>query len=87
MIYLRDRALTRQKITKKLINSEGEKDIEFTQNIKEDEKKIIENNNIFINYVHQINELLKLLKKISKKGFTYSFLEKEDIIEKKIKIY
>ena len=71
MIYLRDRALTRYKITDSLL-LENKQDT-FTKNIQEEEKIILKNNKIFIEYVHQINELLKLLNKIIQKGFLFYF--------------
>ena len=78
MIYLRDRALTRQNITKKLLVNKEEENKEFSKSLMEEEKTIIKNNKLFIEYVRQVNELLKLLKKISKKGFVSSFLNKEN---------
>ena len=85
MIYLRDRALTRHKITDNILSNDNEKNNEFTKNLEEEEKRIEENNKLFIEYVHQINELLKLLTKISKKGFIYYFLEDENILIKENK--
>ena len=60
MIYLRDRALTRSKINDSIL----EKEDEFAKNLKEEEKIIFENNKIFVEIVRQIEELIKLLKKI-----------------------
>lgn len=57
------------------------------QKIKEKEENIILNNNkIFIKSFHQINELLKLLNKISQKGSFFIMNEKESILIMKIKI-
>ena len=73
MIELRDRALTRNKINDSLLDKQDE----FTKNLKEEEQIISENNNIYIEIVHKINELIKLLNKISQKGFIYYFENKE----------
>ena len=69
MIYLRDRALTRNKINDSLLD---EKD-EFMKNLKEEEQIIFLNNKLFVEIVHQINDLLKLLNKIIQKGFLFYF--------------
>ena len=95
LIYLRDRALTRNKINDSLLGKKGES----IKKIKQEEKIISENNKIFVEIVHQINELMKLLNKISQKGFlfylgnnkdkitTFEMLEKiNDILLLKIKI-
>ena len=94
MIELRDRALTRYKISDSVLNENNQ----FNQDLKEQENIIIENNEIFIECVSQIDKLLKLLDKIKSKGFFYLFEETEnnkngnpifnylDIINK-IKIY
>ena len=70
MIYLRDRALTKYKINDSLLNN-NEKNSEFNNNLRKEEKKIIENNKIFISYVSQINKLLSLLDKIKRKGLYF----------------
>ena len=89
MIYLRDRALTRYKISDSVLNNEDKKSqIDFKKTLKEEEEIIFKNNKIFIECVHQINEILKILNKLSKKGFLFYFEnekknnnnENEDII-------
>ena len=91
LIYLRDRALTRNKINDSLL----EKNDEFIQNLKQEEQIVSENNKIFVEIVRQINELIKLLNKIAQKGFLYYFEENvnfenideiNDILLLKIKI-
>ena len=74
LIYLRDRALTRNKINDSLL----EKKDEFIQNIKQEEQIILENNKIFVEIVRQINELMKHLNKISQKGFFFCFRENKE---------
>ena len=74
MIYLRDRALTRNKINDSILNKEDE----FIKNLKEEEKIIFENNKTFVEIVHQINELMKLLNKIAQKGFLFYFNDKDN---------
>ena len=73
MIYLRDRALTRNKINDSLLDKRDE----FTKKLKEEEQIISENNEIYIEIVHQINELIILFNKISQKGFLYYFKKNE----------
>ena len=74
LIYLRDRALTRNKINDSLL----EKKDEFIKNIKQEEQIILENNKIFVEIVRQINELMKHLNKISQKGFFFNFIENKE---------
>ena len=81
LIYLRDRALTRSKINDSLL----EKEDEFIKNLKEEEKIIFENNKIFVEIVHQIKELIKILDKISQKGFIFYFDNNEKKIINEIK--
>ena len=74
LIYLRDRALTRNKINDTLL----EKKDEFIQNLKQEEQIISENNKIFVEIVRQINELMKHLNKISQNGFFFYFPDNID---------
>jgi len=77
MIYLRDRALTRYKITDSFLSENNKKNYDFAKNLQKEEKKIFENNQIFIKYVQQINDLLKLLDKITQRGYFY-YVEDEE---------
>ena len=79
MIYLRDRALTRAKINDSILNEDKQKQNDFTKNLKEEEEIIFNNNKIFIKCVHQINELLKILNKLTQKGFLFYFENKKNI--------
>ena len=58
------------------------KKIDYNKNYKEKidkyEEITIKNNKIFIEFVRQINELLKLIKKISKKGIIYKLSKEEE---------
>jgi len=83
MIYLRDRALTRYKINDNFLSENKNKNFNFTENFQKEEKIIFENNQIFIKYVHQINELLKLLNKIAQRGYFYYFEDEENNANKK----
>ena len=84
MIYLRDRALTRTKINDSLLDKHDD----FITNLKKEEEIISKNNKTFVKIVDQINELIKLIKKISQKGFIFYFEDKEiDDINKNKNIY
>ena len=77
LIELRDRALSnRYKIKDIKFLNEQTKDI---NNFIEQEKIIINNSEYFIELVHQINEILKILNQLSNKGFIYYFLDEEII--------
>ena len=58
------------------------KKIDYNKNYREKidkyEEITIKNNKIFIEFVRQINELLKLIKKISKKGIIYKLSKEEE---------
>jgi hypothetical protein len=75
MIYLRDRALTRAKINDSIFDKNNND--EFIENLKKEEKIILRNNQLFIENVHQINVLIKLMDKISRKGFIYYLEDSE----------
>ena len=77
MIYLRDRALERYKITDSFFPENKGQNNDFTKNLEKEEKRIFERNQIFSEYVRQINELLNLLKEISQKGYIYYFEDEE----------
>ena len=84
MIYLRDRALTRTKINDSLLDKHDD----FITNLKKEEEIISKNSKTFVEIVHHINELIKLIKKISQKGFIFYFEDKEiDDINKNKNIY
>ena len=77
MIYLRDRALARYNLLDNLLSNKNLfNDKKLIKNLKEEEK-IIENNKYFVEFVNQANQLIKLLTKISQKGFLYYFRDKE----------
>ena len=70
LIELRDRALTNR------YKNQNNKYLE--EQLIAQEKIIVVNNEYFIELVHQINEILKILNKLSDKGFIYYFLENEE---------
>ena len=78
LLELRDRAI-----------SNRYKKIDYNQKYKvalgKEEEKQIEIINYIIEYIHQINELIKLIKKINKKGLIYRYKNKEDITKNIIK--
>ena len=80
LLFLRNRAITNR--YKKIDYNN-----KFKNNIDENEEILIENNKIFIEYVHQINELIKLLKKFIKKGISYTFDKFNEINKDNIYLY
>ena len=78
MIYLRDRALTRNKISDQVFMKKEEGSKEFYENLKKEQEKINQNNILFVSYVHQINKLFDILNKITKKGFYFPVSKDEE---------
>ena len=72
LIGLRDRAINN---TYKKVDYNKK----FKEAIDKDEEIMIKNNKVFIEYIHQINELLKLIKRITKKGLLFKFEKIEEL--------